>query len=52
VGAVVGALTDRSTLTDAGRSGLGATLGLLAGAVAKLALGLAMLGVFAVARFL
>ena len=52
VGAVAGALTDRRSLAEAGRSGVGATIGLLIGTVAKLALGFAMLGVFAVARFL
>lgn len=51
VGAVAGALTDRRSLREAGRSGVGATLGLLIGTAAKLALGFAMLGVFALARF-
>ncbi len=36
---------------DAGRAGIGATLGLVLGVAAKLALGFAMLGVFLVARF-
>jgi len=52
IGAAAGALTDRRGLAEAGRSGVGATLGLLIAAAAKLALGLAMLGVFALARFL
>lgn len=52
IGAAAGALSDRRGLAEAGRSGVGATLGLLVAAVTKLALGFAMLGVFAVARFL
>lgn len=52
IGAVAGALTDRRSLREAGRSGVGATLGLLFGTAAKLALGFAMLGVFALARLL
>ena len=52
IGAVAGALSDRQGMAAAGKSGVGATIGLLVGAVAKLALGLGMIGVFAVARFL
>lgn len=52
IGAVAGALTDQRSLREAGRSGVGATLGLLIGTAAKLALGFAMLGVFVLARFL
>lgn len=52
IGAAAGALSDRRSLAEAGRSGVGATIGLLVGAVAKLALGFAMLGVFVVARLL
>lgn len=51
VGAAIGELTDRRSLKEAGRSGIGATLGLLIGTVAKLALGFTMLGVFAAMRF-
>ena len=51
VGAVVGELSVRRDLGGAGRAGVGATLGLAIGVAAKLALGLSMIGVFAVARF-
>lgn len=52
IGAAAGALTDRRSLAEAGRSGVGATIGPLVGTAAKLALGFAMLGVFALVRFL
>ena len=52
VGAVVGELTAQRALRDAGRAGLGATLGLVFGVAAKLALAFSMLGVFALARWL
>jgi len=52
LGAVAGELLERRSLAAAGRSGVGATLGLVLGTAAKLALGFAMLGVFALARFL
>ena len=51
LGAVLGELSHRRTLPEAGRAGLGATLGLLLGAAAKLALAFSMIGVFAVARW-
>lgn len=51
VGAVVGELSARRDLASAGRAGIGATLGLAIGAAAKLALGMAMIGVFVVVRF-
>lgn len=51
VGAVVGELSTRRDLRTAGRAGVGATLGLVIGAAAKLALAFAMIGVFIVARF-
>ncbi len=50
LGAVLGELTVRSDLRAAGRAGFGATLGLVIGAAAKLALGLAMIGVFLFVR--
>lgn len=50
VGAVLGELSMRRNLGEAGRAGLGATLGLALGVAAKLALGFSMIGVFAVAR--
>jgi uncharacterized protein YqgC (DUF456 family) len=48
IGAVLGELSEQRDLVRAGRAGLGAWLGLLLGAAAKLALVMAMLGVFAV----
>lgn len=51
VGAVIGEFSTQRHLGRAGRAGLGATLGLVIGVAAKLALALAMLGVFAVVRF-
>ena len=51
VGAVIGELTAARTLPDAGRAGFGATLGMVLGAAAKLAIGIAMVGVFIVMRF-
>ena len=50
VGAVIGQLATQRHLGAAGRAGIGATLGLVLGVAAKLALALAMLGVFAIAR--
>ncbi len=50
LGAVLGELSHRRTLPEAGRAGLGATLGLLLGAAAKLALAFSMIGVFCFAR--
>lgn len=51
VGAVIGELSARRDIVAAGRAGIGATIGLAIGAAAKLALGVAMIGVFAVVRF-
>ncbi len=51
VGAVLGELSVQRDLGGASRAGIGATLGLALGVAAKLALGLSMVGVFAVARF-
>jgi uncharacterized protein YqgC (DUF456 family) len=51
VGAVVGELLAHRDLGQAGRAGVGAWLGLLLGVAAKLSLSFAMLGVFAIARF-
>ena len=48
IGAVLGELSERRDLVQAGRAGVGAWLGLVLGAGAKLALVMAMLGVFAV----
>ncbi len=51
IGAVVGELSARRGLPDATRAGIGATIGLVLGAALKLALALAMIGIFVVARF-
>jgi len=50
-GAMIGELSAQRTLHQASRAGIGATIGLVLGAAAKLALGLTMLGVFLFARF-
>ena len=52
LGAVVGELSARRTLSEAGRAGVGATVGLIVGAAAKLGLAFTMVGVFVLARFL
>ena len=52
IGAVLGELTAQRGLGEAGRAGVGATIGLVLGAAGKLALGLSMLGVFATVRIL
>jgi uncharacterized protein YqgC (DUF456 family) len=50
IGAVIGELTVRRDVGAAGRAGVGATLGLALGTAAKLALGLAMVGIAVVMR--
>jgi uncharacterized protein YqgC (DUF456 family) len=50
LGAVAGELTARRSLGDAGRAGIGATLGLAIGLAARLALGVSMLAIFAFQR--
>lgn len=52
IGAVVGELSQRRDLFSATRAGLGASIGLAIAAAAKLALGIAIIGVFLIARFL
>jgi len=52
IGAVVGELTAQRGLGDAGRAGLGATIGLVLGAAGKLAIAFSMLALFAAARIL
>src|SRR5262245_24093846 len=47
LGAVAGELTARRSLGEAGRAGIGATLGLAIGLAARIALGISMLAVFA-----
>ncbi|MEE4184550.1 MAG: DUF456 family protein [Gammaproteobacteria bacterium] len=51
LGALAAELLHSRNLAIAGRSGVGATLGMLAGALAKLAIAFSMLGLFAYARF-
>jgi uncharacterized protein YqgC (DUF456 family) len=51
LGALGAELLHSRNLTVAGKSGVGATLGMLAGALAKLAIAFSMLGLFAYARF-
>lgn len=51
-GAMAGELLTGRPLEQAGRSGWGATLGMLLGVVAKLAIGVMMVGVFVLVRLL
>lgn len=50
IGALIGELTQQRKLRAAGLSGIGASLGFLLGAVAKLAIAFAMIGLFLVMR--
>lgn len=52
IGAVAGELLVQRNLRAAGKAGVGASLGLIIGTAAKLALAFSMLGIFAVARFI
>ena len=52
VGASLGELWARRDIAQAGRVGLGATIGLVLGIALKLMLGLAMVGLFVAVRFL
>ena len=52
LGALVGEIAERKGWAQAGRAGIGATLGLVIGTAAKLALGFAMVGLFLLVRFL
>ncbi len=52
IGAIIGELIARRELGQAAKAGLATWLGLLFGALAKLALALTMLGVFVIAYFL
>lgn len=52
IGALLGELSARRDLVAAGRAGWGATIGLVLGTAAKVALGVTMVGVFLLARFL
>ncbi len=50
-GAVIGELTAKRNLIEAGHAGLGATIGLALGVAAKFAIAFSMIGVFIVVRF-
>lgn len=52
IGAVIGELIARGKMSQAGKVGFATWLGLLLGALAKLALALTMIGVFVIAYFL
>lgn len=51
VGAAIGELSMLRSIVQAGRAGVGATLGLMLGVALKLALAMSMLGIFIVVRF-
>jgi len=51
VGALLGELSHQRELVKAGMAGIGATLGLLLGAIAKLAIAFSMIGLFLLMRF-
>ena len=51
VGAVIGEFSVQRHLGKAGRAGFGATVGIVLGTAAKLALAFTMLGIFAIVRF-
>jgi uncharacterized protein len=51
IGALLGELAERRNLLSAGRAGWGATVGLVLGTAAKLALGFTMVGLFLLVRF-
>jgi hypothetical protein len=50
-GAVIGEFSTQRHLGKAGRAGFGATVGIVLGTAAKLAIAFTMLGIFAIARF-
>jgi uncharacterized protein len=50
IGAVIGELSVRMDIQSAGLSGMGVWLGLVIGAVAKVAIGFAMIGLFIIVR--
>jgi uncharacterized protein YqgC (DUF456 family) len=52
VGAVLGELSHQRGLHAAGKAGLGTTIGLLLGTAVKLALGISMVGIYLMMRFL
>lgn len=52
LGAVIAELSLRRTLDQAGRAGFGTVVGLALGVAGKLAIGIAMIGIFLLQRFL
>ncbi|MDD2733676.1 MAG: DUF456 domain-containing protein [Desulfuromonadaceae bacterium] len=52
VGAVIGELSLQKSLHEAGKAGFGATLGMILGGAAKIALGIGMIGIYILVRFL
>ena len=50
IGALIGELTVSKNIQTAGLAGIGAWLGMVAGAAAKMAIGFSMVGVFIIAR--
>lgn len=51
LGAVIGEFSTQRHIGRAGRAGFGATVGIVLGTAAKLAIAFTMLGIFAIARF-
>jgi len=51
IGAAIGEISQQRKLHEAGMSGIGATIGLIVGTVAKLAIAVSMIGLFFVLRF-
>jgi uncharacterized protein YqgC (DUF456 family) len=52
IGAVAGELTMQRSLNEAGRAGFGTVIGLAIGVAGKLAIGIAMIGLFLLIRFI
>lgn len=52
LGALVGEIAERNDWAAASRAGVGATIGLIIGTAAKIALGFSMIGLFLLVRFL
>ncbi|MBC2716986.1 MAG: DUF456 domain-containing protein [Desulfobacteraceae bacterium] len=50
IGAIVGELTVQRNFQSAGLAGIGAWLGMMVGAAAKIAIGFSMVGIFIIAR--
>ncbi len=51
IGAVIGQLTELSDIKEAGQIGVGTWIGFIFGMAAKIAIGLTMIGIFVLARF-